>query len=66
MSQLSRPSPVYRFLGIVSYPVVHALFRLETHGLDCGPYEHCFQEWWECAVCGDQFTERELARMSEE
>jgi len=39
---------------------------LETHGLDCGPYEHCFQEWWECAVCGDQFTERELARMSEE
>ena len=32
----------------------------ETHGLDCGPYEHCFQEWWECAECGEIFTAQEL------
>lgn len=31
----------------------------ETHGLDCGPYERCYQEWWECSVCGEPFTDEE-------
>jgi hypothetical protein len=39
---------------------------IETHGLDWGPYEHCFEEWWQCAVCDEQFTERELAQLSKE
>ena len=38
----------------------HLLYRehewVETHGLDCGPYEHCWQEWWECAICGENET----------
>ncbi len=36
---------------------------IETHGLDCGPYEHCYEEWHECSVCGDKFTDDELSRM---
>ena len=31
---MSRPSKLYRFLGIVSHPVVYGVFRLETHGLE--------------------------------
>jgi 1-acyl-sn-glycerol-3-phosphate acyltransferase len=30
----SRPSPFYRFIGMVSYPVVQGVFRLEAHGLE--------------------------------
>ena len=35
----------------------------ETHGLDCGPYEHGVDAWWECAICHDVFTEREAGRL---
>jgi len=31
---MSRPSRTYRLLGIVSFPLVYGLFRLETRGLD--------------------------------
>src|SRR5512133_3098090 len=31
---MSRPSAVYRFIGIASYPIVHGLFRLEARGLE--------------------------------
>jgi len=31
---MSRPSALYRFLGIVSSPVVYGIFRLETRGLE--------------------------------
>ena len=34
--------------------------RTETHGLDCGPYEHGRDEWRECAICGERFTGKEL------
>ena len=33
---------------------------VETHGLECGPYEHWHYEWWECPECGAEFTGREL------
>jgi len=33
---------------------------VETHGLDAGPYERCFEEWWACRICGERFTEREV------
>ena len=33
---------------------------IETHGLECGPYEHFHDEWWECLACGAWFTEQEL------
>jgi hypothetical protein len=33
---------------------------VETHGLECGPYEHWHEEWWECRVCGEKFTARDL------
>jgi 1-acyl-sn-glycerol-3-phosphate acyltransferase len=34
MRPVSRPSAVYRFLGIVSHPIVYRLFRLEVRGLE--------------------------------
>lgn len=39
---------------------------VETHGLDCGPYERVHQCWWECSVCGERFDEEELQAMKEE
>lgn len=39
---------------------------VETHGLDAGPFEHCWEEWWECRVCGDKFTAGELEEMANE
>lgn len=38
----------------------------ERHGLDCGPYEHGRDEWWECAVCGEKYTDKELSAMTYE
>jgi len=35
----------------------------ETHGLDCGPYERCFEEWWECSFCGQIYTAEDLERL---
>ena len=34
--------------------------HLETHGLECGPYEHWHDEWWECPKCSAKFDERDL------
>jgi hypothetical protein len=39
---------------------------VETHGLDCPPYEHCYQEWWCCKICGEKFDEADLKRMGRE
>jgi hypothetical protein len=33
---------------------------VEMHGLDCGPFERWWQEWWECSICGERFTAEEL------
>ncbi len=33
---------------------------VETHGLDCGPYEHCHQEWVKCDKCGANTDEAEI------
>lgn len=33
---------------------------IETHGLECGPYEHFHEEWWECPECRIQFTDGEV------
>jgi rubredoxin len=33
---------------------------IETHGLECGPYEIFHDEWWDCPACGARFTDREL------
>jgi hypothetical protein len=38
----------------------------ETHGLEAGPFEHCFEEWWQCTVCGEKFTENELTYLRKE
>jgi hypothetical protein len=35
----------------------------ETHGLDCGPYEYCHEEWWRCRECGESFTEGEIDKI---
>ena len=34
--------------------------NIETHGLECGPYERFHDEWWDCTACGARFTDREL------
>lgn len=36
---------------------------VETHGLDCGPFERWTDEWWECSSCGERFTGDELDRL---
>jgi len=38
---------------------------IETHGLDCGPYEHWCNEWFECSECGARFDPIELAACNE-
>lgn len=37
---------------------------VETHGLDCGPYEHCRDEWEECTICGAVLTMEEVADLA--
>jgi hypothetical protein len=38
-------------------------YQCETHGLDCGPYERWWDQWWECAVCGETYTDKDLESM---
>jgi hypothetical protein len=33
---------------------------VETHGLDCGPYERWTEEWWKCSKCGDKIDGSDL------
>jgi hypothetical protein len=33
---------------------------VETHGLECGPYERFHDEWYECPACGACFESSEL------
>lgn len=35
---------------------------VETHGLDCGPYERWTEGRWECPDCNEWFTEQEMER----
>ena len=39
---------------------LHEKDYVETHGLDCGPYERWTDTWFECAVCGEKYTKGEL------
>ena len=39
----------------------HRAHHVETHGLDCGPYEHWDQEWITCNCCGAATDWKELA-----
>jgi hypothetical protein len=43
--------------------VYHESDYVETHGLDCGPFEHWHEEWWECPTCGERFTIDDLDRV---
>jgi hypothetical protein len=42
----------------------HEADSVETHGLDCGPYEHWHEEWLTCDVCGAKTDVDELAQMN--
>ena len=44
----------------------HSHSWVETHGLDCGPYEHCYQEWLVCGECGSRTDDEELAAVNQE
>jgi len=33
---------------------------VEQHGFTEGPFERGLDIWWECAICGEAFTAREL------
>jgi len=33
---------------------------VETHGLECGPFERCHSEWYECPACGEELTPDDL------
>src|SRR5580765_3301165 len=39
--------------------------HVETHGLDCGPYERWTDEWLECNRCGARTDELEIAAMAD-
>jgi hypothetical protein len=41
----------------------HEQDQVETHGLDCGPYEHWTQRWITCNLCGAPTDDAELARI---
>lgn len=36
---------------------------VETHGLDCGPFERFHDEWYECPACGAVFTTAESLKI---
>ena len=38
---------------------------VETHGLDCGPYERVHEEWWECPACEARLTEEDLRALTD-
>jgi hypothetical protein len=44
----------------------HESDSVETHGFDCGPYEHFHQEWYECVYCGERYTVEELDAIAKE
>lgn len=37
--------------------------HVETHGLDCGPYEHFDDEWLECPNCGGKTDWEEVSKL---
>ena len=41
----------------------HTNHVIETHGLDCGPYQEYDEEWEECSLCGEQFDGFDLANL---
>jgi hypothetical protein len=46
--------------------VLRSSDSVETHGLDCGPYEQVHEEWNECRVCHETYTDSEATRMWEQ
>ncbi len=42
----------------------HEADHVETHGLDCGPYERWHEEWITCDACGDETDWKEVAAMA--
>jgi hypothetical protein len=47
----------------LAFLVARAQYHVETHGLECGPFERWWEEWWECGVCGKNYSERDVAEM---
>lgn len=39
---------------------------VETHGLECGPYERYTETWWECSICKELFDEKDIQIMASE
>lgn len=39
---------------------------VETHGLDCGPYERWTETWLVCSECGAETDEQELMSANKE
>ena len=44
----------------------HTKDCVETHGLDCGPYETWTEEWDECSVCDEKFDDHDVIHMLKE
>jgi hypothetical protein len=39
---------------------------IETHGLDCGPYERFYEEFVICSACGGRFDHADWAAVGED
>ena len=50
--------PDHACLEHLRYGVAHCV---ETHGLECGPYERWDEEYWECVVCRERYSHAEVA-----
>jgi hypothetical protein len=75
MSREAEAETILRWAeGYQRFPEHHCIDHLqrkhnhvvETHGLDCGPYEEWDEEWDECAACHEQFDEVDVANLAKE
>ncbi len=44
----------------------HEHYWVETHGLDCGPYETWTESWLTCSECGAKTDDREVRAANKE
>ena len=48
------------YCGEMVVPAWHEHDWVETHGLECGPYEHWHAEGYECPACSEELSDEDL------
>jgi uncharacterized Zn ribbon protein len=52
--------------GVEASFTEHSATSMETHGLDCGPYEYFTGVWLVCDRCESETTSQEVERTNAE